>query len=119
MQLVRLLAVVRRSGRNALSRPSRIDLVVDPAAGAGLGGAPAHGRGAGAGAGARAGGQPGGINDFSLDIDLQDDAEATRSRMREGGDWSAGRAGRAGRGAQRGTEREGLMMPDEDDDEEL
>lgn len=106
MQLVRLLAVVRRSGKNALSRPSRIDL--DPASVGRRGGA---GGGGGLGLGG-SGSRPG--NDFSLDIDLEDDAEATRSRMRDGGDWTAGRGGR-----KRGPEHQGLMQHDDEDDDEL
>lgn len=107
MQLIRLLAVVRRSGRNALSRPSRIDLDTT-----------IRSRGVGAGgrsqpAGSTTGG--GQQNDFSLDIDLEDDAEASRNRMRQGGDWSAGK-NKTRRGAP--PEREGLMHQDDDDDDE-
>lgn len=120
MQLMRLLAVVRRSGRNAWTgRPRGIEL--DPGA-IGAGGAGAYGgRGAGQvqqgqrrrGGAAGAGGQggAGAANDFSLDIDLEDDAAATRNRMRQGGGSAA-------------PERQHLMHgggsgADDDEEEEL
>ncbi|CAO1636077.1 unnamed protein product [Parajaminaea phylloscopi] len=124
MQLIRLLAVVRRSGRNALSRPARIELDL-PSDASSQGNAHPSSLGRArrksannTTAGAR------GQHDFSLDIDLEDDAEATRSRMRDGGDRTAVSGGARGTGRAGEAERQRLMNDyddtyREDDDEEL
>lgn len=102
---MRLLAVVRRSGRNAFSRPSRIEV------------GDTSGRGGQALGRVETGGQQRSAgHDLTLDIDLEDDERATRNRIRDGG----GVANVAGRAKQHGTEREGLMHGHDyhDDDEE-
>ncbi|CAO1632548.1 unnamed protein product [Sympodiomycopsis kandeliae] len=95
MQLMRLLAVVRRSGRNAFTRPSRIEVLSNRNENARLGGSD----------------RMGGPNSVSLDIDLRDEERETRNRIRDGGGGQLGRN-------KKGTERENLMRGQEYEDDE-
>lgn len=120
MQLMRLLAVVRRSGRNAFSRPSRIEVGNASRGGGGAAARSQDPRSNGPGIAGR-GGAGGGAADLTLDIDLEDDERATRNRIRDGGGGGMG-VGAGARGDKRGTEREGLMHGhdyDEEEEEEL
>lgn len=130
MQLIRLLAVVRRSGRNALSRPGRIELDLPTDSSRRPGGVnddstsfgPSRRKSSSNNVPASASHAR---NDFNLDIDLHDDAEATRSRMRDGGDWSAASKSGSRAGQRPGEAERQHLMNDydhtyhEDDDEEL